>query len=230
MYSLVVLFHTHCNIKFCLRFQADCKAQGVAVINVSVYQVFSLFGLRILVEGRIPVVLLSVCPNLVCCVSRFVKSLISPCDSESQAVHGLTSTSQADEIQNDNVCSATKRMTGSRIQTVFHRPSFSRPPIIIQLIHQMFKQNTYSEGHKWGEAVVPSPTLNCNHPEIELSPPHHHHRHHYSQVDCREGKLRGCLYASLCAFGAQLGSEAIYIGISQSIIIILTIIVIIMIC
>ena len=56
---------------------------GVAVINVSAYHVVSVFGLTILVEGLIPVVLLSVCPNLVCCVSRFVKSLISPCDSES---------------------------------------------------------------------------------------------------------------------------------------------------
>ena len=35
---------------------------------------------------------------------------------------------------------------------------------------------------------------------------------------------------SLRAFGAQLGSEAIYIGTSQSIIIILTILIIIMIC
>ena len=55
----------------------------MAEINVSAYQVVSVFGLTILVEELIPVVLLSVCPNLVCCVSRFVKSLISPCDSES---------------------------------------------------------------------------------------------------------------------------------------------------
>ena len=39
---------------------------------------FISFGPTILVEGLTPVVLLSVCPNLVGCVSRFLKSVISP--------------------------------------------------------------------------------------------------------------------------------------------------------